>query len=284
VPTAVPPTPLPLDAVATAPWTRARELRLRSGSSSVEASGLATHQPHAHRRLRRILGATLVDIAHRRLGRVEDVVIDCEAAKIAHVLLSFGGFLGLGRQRALVHADGLRARGDAPDLVLPLTRERLAAAALPGPPHMADATWLATVCSRLEANAAPASTTTPGAVRSVDAEEDERARAAHGFAGLEERLHGTVVAMESSSRQRRGVPRQRVRLRTDTGREVTVLLAALEDVAQAALRIRVGQVATVRGWWAGQGAQSILVARAVTVDGRTIAIDDVPRNEIWMPQ
>jgi sporulation protein YlmC with PRC-barrel domain len=259
---------------------------LRADGPRVEASAApAVPTAHVQLRLRRMLGMTVVDSAHRRLGRVDDVVVERDGAKIPYLLLSFGGFAGIGRRRALVPAGSLRLPRDATCLVLPFDRERLASLAVAATPRMAYAEWLAAACRRLETgDTLRASTHAAAGTGGADAGSEERARATHGFGALEDRVHGTVLTTESSSRQRKGAPRQRLRLRMDSGREVTVLMASLDDKAQANLAVRVGQVVEVRGWWAEQGAQSIMVARGMTIDGRTIAIDDVPRDEVWMPQ
>jgi hypothetical protein len=281
--TAVAPTPLPLDTAAIP--LRVAATRPGGGRSPADSGADTPPRAQAPRRLRRLLGAIVVDAARRRLGRVEDLVVDCEGSKVAHVLVAFGGIVGLGTRRALVPADGMGAHAYTPEIVLPLTPGRLARMALPGPPHMADASWLETACARLETPAARRALGHVAATAaSADASCDERARTEHGFNSLEECVQGTVVAMESSSRQRKGPPRQRVRLRMASGREATVLLAVLDDIAQSRFAIGVGQIATVRGWWAGQGPQSILIARVVTIDGRTLAIAEVPRGEVWMPQ
>ncbi len=236
----------------------------------------------ASSRLRPMLGMTVVDSADRPLGRVEDIVVEHDSARVVHLLLSFGGFLGLGRQHALVPAGALRRHANAALLVLPLDRERLAGLTLRDTPRLANGRWLAAACGLLATTGFAAGR--DGADAAADTGGNEGARIAHGFGALEEHVRGTIVAMESSSRQRKGIPRQRLRIRTAAGREFAVLLAVLDDRAQRDLAIRVGQQAFVRGWWAGRGPHSILVASGITVDGRTIAIDEVPRDEVWMPQ
>src|SRR5690349_14951831 len=42
-----------------------------------------------------IIGSSVVNQQNEDLGKIEDVVIDTGAARIAYVVLSFGGFLGL---------------------------------------------------------------------------------------------------------------------------------------------------------------------------------------------
>src|SRR5207237_1345577 len=43
-----------------------------------------------------IIGSSVVNQQNEDLGKIEDVVIDAGAGRIAYAVLSFGGFLGLG--------------------------------------------------------------------------------------------------------------------------------------------------------------------------------------------
>ena len=43
-----------------------------------------------------VLGSTVVNADYQDLGRIEDLVLDAGAGRIAYAVLSFGGFLGVG--------------------------------------------------------------------------------------------------------------------------------------------------------------------------------------------
>ena len=43
-----------------------------------------------------VLGSTVVNANYEDLGKIEDLVLDAGAGRIAYAVLSFGGFLGLG--------------------------------------------------------------------------------------------------------------------------------------------------------------------------------------------
>ncbi len=43
-----------------------------------------------------VIGSKVVNPQNEDLGKIEDVVVDMEAGRIAYAVLSFGGFLGIG--------------------------------------------------------------------------------------------------------------------------------------------------------------------------------------------
>lgn len=43
-----------------------------------------------------VIGSSVVNADYEDLGRIEDLVLDASAGRIAYAALSFGGFLGLG--------------------------------------------------------------------------------------------------------------------------------------------------------------------------------------------
>ena len=59
------------------------------------------------------------------LGKVEDLMIDLEAGRVAYVVLSFGGFLGLGEKLFAVPWDALTVDMDKHAVILDVPKERL---------------------------------------------------------------------------------------------------------------------------------------------------------------
>ena len=45
-----------------------------------------------------VIGSRIVNIQSEDLGKIEDLVIDAGAGRIAYAVLSFGGFLGMGEK------------------------------------------------------------------------------------------------------------------------------------------------------------------------------------------
>ncbi len=63
-------------------------------------------------RARKVFGTAVTDTAGRKIGEIEDIVLDKESSNIMFAVVSFGGFLGMGDKYhppALEHA-GLRSR------------------------------------------------------------------------------------------------------------------------------------------------------------------------------
>jgi sporulation protein YlmC with PRC-barrel domain len=78
------------------------------------------------------------------LGKVEDIVLDLESGRVAYVVLSFGGFLGMGDKLFAVPWHALTLDTDGKAFVLDVPKERLKNA--PGFdkddwPDMADRAW-----------------------------------------------------------------------------------------------------------------------------------------------
>jgi sporulation protein YlmC with PRC-barrel domain len=79
-----------------------------------------------------------------RLGRIEDIVIDLDAGRIAYAVLSFGGFLGIGDKLFALPWSALALDQEAEEFVLDVDKDMLKRA--PGFdkddwPNMADRHW-----------------------------------------------------------------------------------------------------------------------------------------------
>lgn len=74
-----------------------------------------------------LIGATVKTPQNEKVGKVEDFFIDLTSGKIVGVILSSGGFLGLGDDLSVVQPSSL-SRVDDNELRLDMTREKLAAA------------------------------------------------------------------------------------------------------------------------------------------------------------
>jgi len=53
-----------------------------------------------------VIGSSVVNADYEDLGRIEDLVLDASAGRIAYAALSFGGFLGLGDSILPSHGTG----------------------------------------------------------------------------------------------------------------------------------------------------------------------------------
>lgn len=74
-----------------------------------------------------LIGMTVKTEKNEKVGKVEDFFVDLTSGKIVGVILSSGGFLGLGDALSIVQPSSLSRVADG-ELRLDLTKERLAAA------------------------------------------------------------------------------------------------------------------------------------------------------------
>jgi hypothetical protein len=91
-----------------------------------------------------VIGSKVVNQQNEDLGKIEDVVIDADAGRIAYAVLSFGGFLGMGDKYFAIPWEALRFNLADNRALLNVNKKILENA--PGFskdnwPDMADATW-----------------------------------------------------------------------------------------------------------------------------------------------
>ena len=91
-----------------------------------------------------ITGDDVVNTRDEQLGSIQDLMVDMQSGKIRYVVMSSGGFLGMGDRLFAVPWHALKCDGANHRFVLDVDAERLKAA--PGFdkdhwPNMADTTW-----------------------------------------------------------------------------------------------------------------------------------------------
>jgi hypothetical protein len=91
-----------------------------------------------------VIGSKVVNAQNEDLGKIEDLVIDAGAGRIAYAVLSFGGFLGMGDKYFAIPWNAFRFNLTEKHAVLNLDKKQLENA--PGFdkdnwPNMADSTW-----------------------------------------------------------------------------------------------------------------------------------------------
>jgi sporulation protein YlmC with PRC-barrel domain len=72
-----------------------------------------------------VQGTTVYNIAHEKLGSVEDIMIDKASGRIAYAVLSFGGFLGIGDRFYPLPWEKLRYNTQVGGYVVDVDRETL---------------------------------------------------------------------------------------------------------------------------------------------------------------
>jgi len=112
------------------------------------------------KKYRRVLAASTLagdqvqNSAGEDLGKVDEIMIDIPAGKVAYAVLSFGGFLGMGNKLFAVPWSALRVDEDRKHFILDVDKKKLENA--PGFdkdnwPDMADTSWGARIFSYYEA-------------------------------------------------------------------------------------------------------------------------------------
>ena len=118
------------------------------GSTSSNYPSAVMDEPRKH--YRRVMSAStltgdkVVNTAGEDLGKLNELMIDTQAGRVAYAVLSFGGFLGMGDKLFAIPWDQLSLDEDRKRFVLNVNRETLEKA--PGFdkdkwPDMADPSW-----------------------------------------------------------------------------------------------------------------------------------------------
>src|SRR5437870_8670945 len=92
----------------------------------------------------RLIGTAVKNLEDENLGKIEQLMIDLKAGRIAYAILSFGGFLGLGDKLFAIPWDAFQLDASDQHFVLHVPKEALKRA--PGFekqqwPDMADRRW-----------------------------------------------------------------------------------------------------------------------------------------------
>src|ERR1700674_1500493 len=77
-----------------------------------------------------VIGSKVVNQANEDLGKIEDLVVDAGAGRIAYAVLSFGGFLGMGDKYFAIPWDAFRFNSS--DRVAVLNVDKLVLENAPG--------------------------------------------------------------------------------------------------------------------------------------------------------
>lgn len=70
-------------------------------------------------------GQHIVNAKGDKLGHIDDIMLDIDAGRISYVVLSFGGFMGLGDKLFAVPMESLRPDGVNERFVMDISKEQL---------------------------------------------------------------------------------------------------------------------------------------------------------------
>src|ERR1043166_7848957 len=87
-------------------------------------------------KVRDLIGMEVKNPQNEKLGKVENLIVDLPAGRVTMVIISSGGFLGLGDELSAVPPGAFRYSPERKTLVLDSTKEALAAA-----PHFKANQW-----------------------------------------------------------------------------------------------------------------------------------------------
>jgi sporulation protein YlmC with PRC-barrel domain len=92
----------------------------------------------------KIIGEAVINREKENLGKVQDLVIDTELGAVAYVVLSFGGFLGMGNKLFAIPWQAFEFSAAESKLILNVNKEKLKNAPGFDPdkmPNFADRSW-----------------------------------------------------------------------------------------------------------------------------------------------
>lgn len=75
----------------------------------------------------KLVGRRVVNPRGEYLGRIEDVMLDAAEGRVAYVVLSFGGFLGIGNKLFAYPWSAFQIHETEPHVILDVTKETLEA-------------------------------------------------------------------------------------------------------------------------------------------------------------
>jgi hyperosmotically inducible protein len=87
-------------------------------------------------RVTKLMGAAVKNVQSETLGKVEDIILDLSAGRVVSVVVSSGGFLGLGDELSAVPSAAFQFNSENEFLQLDTTKEALSSA-----PHFKSSEW-----------------------------------------------------------------------------------------------------------------------------------------------
>jgi sporulation protein YlmC with PRC-barrel domain len=73
----------------------------------------------------KVAGTSVYDGAHKHIGEVDDLIVDTITGRVRYAMLSFGGFLGLGKDHYVVPWTSLKWDAELNGYVTGITQDQL---------------------------------------------------------------------------------------------------------------------------------------------------------------
>lgn len=96
------------------------------GSAAVETERMSTMQAeNRFLNTTEVPGTSVYDGSHAEIGAVDDLIVDTMSGNVRYAVLSFGGFLGLGKSQYVIPWTALKWDSDLDGYVTGITEEQL---------------------------------------------------------------------------------------------------------------------------------------------------------------
>jgi sporulation protein YlmC with PRC-barrel domain len=213
--------------------------------------------PSALMRTTKVIGMDVHNAQNQNLGDIKDIVLDQPAGAVAYVVLSFGGFLGMGDKLFAVPWAALKPTPDNKRFTLDLAKEKLEKA--PGFdkkdwPDMTNREWGTTIHTYY----------------GVKPYWEVHARGVIGEAGTPEHpivvkdLSGAVAAVETTD-----TPDGRlVRINADGGERV-IALGPIKFIERNRYHLRPGETINVKGYEVMRGDNAVFLVTEIRKGDQT---------------
>jgi len=73
----------------------------------------------------KVIGEPVINLKNEDIGKIHELVIDCESGVLAYAVLSFGGFLGMGNKLFAIPWKALELSPTERKLILNVDKEKL---------------------------------------------------------------------------------------------------------------------------------------------------------------
>ncbi len=261
------------------------------------------------RRLSRLTGRAVHNPSDNDLGDIEDVIIDMTSGRVIFGLISYGGFLGIGDDVAIVPWEAINLQPQQDFALLDTTQERMAQFKFEDGQlqRLADRNYAERIFTHYDTqpdwqaygfqNGAagqepmspqqgtqrqPGTQTQQQQMQGAWAPDSEFNRK---FTAREvQTLEGEVQTIGSFRPDSDAAAGLRLRIRTEDDRTATVYAGPHSYMLRQGLQLRTGDDITVRGSKATVNGREVLLASSIEADDKTIEIRDQQGKPKWTAQ
>jgi sporulation protein YlmC with PRC-barrel domain len=241
-------------------------------------------------RISDLKGKQLMGDDGREIGKVEEIVYDAPSGRLAFVVVTFGGVMGIGADKVAVPWTAFDVNKDGRLFAAKLEKEAVQSA-----PRLKESEWAelrengyaprvykhyGLSAPWLERSGGPSSQAgNPGS--SVATAEYKKLF----VDGSDRQLSGTVLSVEEAAPREGMSPMTCVTIRTDGGDTATVHLAPRSYLDESRARLEAGDKITVRGRWVQDGAKTYLIATELTPkSGQSVRLRNTDGSSPWTPR